>query len=53
MTRVHSYEFEGLESEVRRIWNGNAEFWDNRMGDGNRWHRELIAPNQERPPRSA
>ena len=48
MTRVHSYEFEGLESEVGRIWDRNAEFWDSRMGDGNRWHRELIAPNQER-----
>ena len=48
MTKVRDYEFQGLGSEVRRIWDGNAEFWDSRMGDGNRWHRELIAPNQER-----
>ena len=48
MTGRRSYEFEGLDSEVRRIWDRNAEFWDSRMGDGNRWHRELIAPNQER-----
>ena len=48
MTDAGSYEFEGMESEVGRIWGRNAEFWDSRMGDGNRWHRELIAPNQER-----
>ena len=48
MTEVRSYEFEGLESEVGRIWDRNADFWDSRMGDGNRWHRALIAPNQER-----
>ncbi len=48
MTEVDDYEFEGVEREVGRIWDRNAEFWDGRMGDGNRWHRELIAPNQER-----
>ena len=48
MNETCDYEFEGLESEVSSIWDRNAEFWDNRMGDGNRWHRELIAPNQER-----
>ena len=48
MNEVCDYEFQGLESEVSSIWDRNAEFWDNRMGDGNRWHRELIAPNQER-----
>ncbi len=45
---MKSYEFEGIESEVGRIWDGNAEFRDRRMGEGNRWYRELIAPNQER-----
>ena len=48
MNETCDYEFEGLESEVSSIWDRNAEFWDSRMGDGNRWHRELIAPNQER-----
>ena len=48
MNEAGGYEFEGMESEVGRIWSRNAEFWDSRMGDGNRWHRELIAPNQER-----
>ena len=48
MNETCDYEFQGLESEVRSIWDRNAEFWDSRMGDGNRWHRELIAPNQER-----
>ena len=48
MNEVCDYEFQGLESEVSSIWDRNAEFWDSRMGNGNRWHRELIAPNQER-----
>ena len=48
MTEVDDYEFGGVERKVGRIWDRNAEFWDGRMGDGNRWHRELIAPNQER-----
>ena len=26
----------------------NAAFWDERMGEGNDWHRLLIAPAQER-----
>ena len=43
MSMVRDYpstpEFQGLGSEVRRIWDGNAEFWDSRMGHGNRWHR--------------
>ena len=47
MTEIVDYEFEGMERDVRNIWDCNAEFWDGRMGDGNRWHRELIAPNQE------
>lgn len=47
MTEV-DYEFEGMERNVRGIWNRNAEFWDGRMGEGNRWHLELIAPDQGR-----
>lgn len=44
-----SGEFATLGEEVREIWNTNAEVWDGRMGDeGNRHHKELIAPAQER-----
>jgi SAM-dependent methyltransferase len=31
---------------VKDIWNANAEFWDNRMGEGNAFHKILIEPVQ-------
>ncbi|MBN1918150.1 MAG: class I SAM-dependent methyltransferase [Verrucomicrobia bacterium] len=34
--------------EVRRIWDRNAEWWDDRIGDGNAYQIELIEPAQER-----
>lgn len=37
-----------LNDEVRAIWNGNAAFWDGRMGEGNDFHKTLIEPAQER-----
>ena len=39
---------ESLRHEVRDIWNQNAEFWDERMGEGNKFHRTLIEPTQLR-----
>ena len=30
--------------ETRQVWNDNAAFWDERMGDGNDWVRVLIWP---------
>ncbi len=41
-------DFPELESESQRIWNENAEWWDNRMGEGDKWHSELIRPAVER-----
>lgn len=41
-------EFQGLNAEVREIWNTNADFWNERMGEGNEFHRVLIGPTQER-----
>ena len=41
-------EFADLNQAARDIWDRNAAFWDERMGEGNRWHRLLIAPAQER-----
>jgi len=43
-----SGEFPELNDAVREIWDRNADFWNVRMGDGNEFHRVLIAPAQER-----
>jgi 2-polyprenyl-3-methyl-5-hydroxy-6-metoxy-1,4-benzoquinol methylase len=43
-----SGEFPELNEAVREIWDRNADFWNERMGDGNDFHRILIAPAQER-----
>src|SRR5688572_1500731 len=32
---------------VRQAWEANAAFWDDRMGEGNDFYRELIAPSVE------
>ena len=37
-----------LNDEVRDSWDANAEFWDANMGEGNLFHRQLIAPAVER-----
>ncbi len=36
-----------LNKEVRRIWNKNAEWWDDKIGDGNDYQCELIEPATE------
>jgi 2-polyprenyl-3-methyl-5-hydroxy-6-metoxy-1,4-benzoquinol methylase len=43
-----SGEFPELNNAVRDIWDANADFWNERMGEGNEFHRVLIAPAQER-----
>lgn len=35
-----------LNDEVRSIWDHNADFWDERMGEGNQFHKLLIEPAQ-------
>lgn len=37
-----------LNHEVREIWDRNADFWDERMGEGNDFHKSLIEPVQLR-----
>ncbi len=37
-----------VRSEVRRIWDANAEYWDRSMGEGNMFHRQLLLPSIER-----
>ncbi len=39
---------EALNAETRRIWNTNAAFWDEFMGDGNQFQRLLVGPATER-----
>jgi 2-polyprenyl-3-methyl-5-hydroxy-6-metoxy-1,4-benzoquinol methylase len=35
-----------LNQEVKTIWNRNADFWDQQMGEGNDFHKSLIEPAQ-------
>jgi 2-polyprenyl-3-methyl-5-hydroxy-6-metoxy-1,4-benzoquinol methylase len=37
-----------VNAEARRIWDANAEWWDDRIGDGNQFQIELIEPATER-----
>src|SRR5215469_6169342 len=41
-------DFPELAGESRDIWDQNAHWWDTRMGEGNDWHRMLIAPAVEK-----
>ena len=34
--------------ETRAIWDAKADYWDERMGEGNLFHRELVGPAVER-----
>lgn len=43
-----SGEFAGLNDDARRRWNDNADWWDDRIGDGNDFQCELIEPATER-----
>jgi 2-polyprenyl-3-methyl-5-hydroxy-6-metoxy-1,4-benzoquinol methylase len=43
-TTCPGIDFPELASESQRIWNQNARWWDARMGEGNHWHKGLIAP---------
>ncbi len=36
-----------LNKEVRRIWDKNAEWWDDKIGDGNDYQCELLEPSTE------
>jgi len=35
-------------AETRAIWDAKADYWDEQMGEGNLFHRELIGPAVER-----
>ncbi len=37
-----------LNQETQDVWDQNALFWDNAMGDGNQFQRVLVGPSSER-----
>ncbi len=39
---------DALNQQVRDVWDRNAGFWDEQMGEGNAFHKALIEPTQER-----
>lgn len=41
-------EFPECSEEARRIWDANATWWDDRIGDGNDFQELLIEPATER-----
>jgi SAM-dependent methyltransferase len=45
---MENVDFPELSGESRDIWDANARWWDARMGEGNDWHRLLIAPAVEK-----
>ena len=47
-TEHQSAEFPEQAEENRRIWDANARWWDDRIGDGNGFQTLLIEPATER-----
>ena len=41
---MRAYEFPHLNDKSRDNRNTNADYWDERMGEGNDFHLELIEP---------
>jgi 2-polyprenyl-3-methyl-5-hydroxy-6-metoxy-1,4-benzoquinol methylase len=41
-------DLEALNRRAQDEWNQNAEFWDEKMGEGNQFQRILVAPTTER-----
>lgn len=41
-------DFPGYADEVRRLWNANAAWWDDQIGEGNEFQDLLIEPASER-----
>jgi 2-polyprenyl-3-methyl-5-hydroxy-6-metoxy-1,4-benzoquinol methylase len=42
------HDLKRANEETRKVWNENAAFWDERMGEGNDWVEVLIWPATER-----
>jgi 2-polyprenyl-3-methyl-5-hydroxy-6-metoxy-1,4-benzoquinol methylase len=48
MTREEKSEFPEMQSDARGRWDALAEWWDDKIGEGNRTQDELLEPNQLR-----
>ncbi len=48
MSDTQAPDMQALNRETRDIWNQNAAFWDQRMGEGNAFQRHLVGPSSER-----
>ena len=48
MENIDRHEWPELSGETREIWDQIAGFWDERFGEGNAFHRTLVAPSVER-----
>jgi ubiquinone/menaquinone biosynthesis C-methylase UbiE len=46
--REIKFYLERLNRESQSIWDKNARFWDERMGEGNQFQRQLIGPVTDR-----
>jgi 2-polyprenyl-3-methyl-5-hydroxy-6-metoxy-1,4-benzoquinol methylase len=44
MVRMNQQAEQSLNKDVRTRWDTNAAFWDERMGEGNDYHRFLVEP---------
>jgi 2-polyprenyl-3-methyl-5-hydroxy-6-metoxy-1,4-benzoquinol methylase len=47
-TKRNDGEFPEAAGENRRIWDANARWWDDQIGDGNEFQTELIEPATQR-----
>lgn len=47
-TEHHKSEFPQHADENRRIWDANAHWWDDKIGDGNAFQEVLIEPATQR-----
>ena len=41
-------DLQSLNQRTQDVWNQNAEFWDEKMGEGNLFQRILVGPTTER-----
>ena len=39
---------QNLNAEAQRIWDANAGWWDDKVGEGNAFQKELIEPTTEK-----
>lgn len=48
MAGTDAPDLRALTDETRDLWDAKADYWDERMGEGNAFHRQLVGPAVER-----